>query len=109
MFQRGIKAIVVRKGYPEDLESVGGNLMKSGIVLVLDQLLEGADVLGSVDLDREDVAGIIAENYAVQRKRERHATSKLTMLLKTQSKTVPVAAMEYRLADGRILRQVLFC
>jgi hypothetical protein len=73
--QLGIKAIAHGKGIFEEFESVGGNVIEGGFVLLLDQFFEGADVLGALDLDREDVTGIIAENYAIELECERHATS----------------------------------
>ena len=44
-------------------------------ILLLDRFPEGADVVGTLDLDREDVTGIIAENQAIELECERHATS----------------------------------
>jgi len=37
-------------------------MVKSGFLLVLDQFLEGTDVLAICYLDGEDVTGIVAEN-----------------------------------------------
>jgi hypothetical protein len=44
---------------------VGGNVVKRRLVIVFDRFLERADVLGTLDLDREDVAGIVAKYNAV--------------------------------------------
>jgi len=65
-FEPRIKVIVVGKGHLEYLESVGGNVVKRGLLLVLDEVFKGADVLRTLDLDREDATGIIAENYAIE-------------------------------------------
>jgi hypothetical protein len=61
-----MKVIVVGEGHLEYLESVGINVFERVLLLILDYFLESADVLGTLDLDREDVPGIITENYAVE-------------------------------------------
>lgn len=62
MLQCSLKAIVDRKGNLEEFESVGGNVVKSRFLLVLDQSFEGADRLGGANFDWKYVTGIIAEN-----------------------------------------------
>jgi len=74
-FQLGVKASVHGKGDHEDVEGVGWNVVKGWFLLVLDEVFESADVLGTLDLDREDATGIMAENYAIELEWERHATS----------------------------------
>ena len=49
-----------------EFESVGINVFECMLVLVLDYFLEHADILGTLNVDREDTTGIIAESYAVE-------------------------------------------
>jgi hypothetical protein len=41
-------------------------------VSVLDRVLQGADILGIRNLDREDVVGIVTGNQAIERERISH-------------------------------------
>ena len=59
-FQRSVKVIVHGKRNPEDIQSVSGDVVKSGFLLFLDRFLEGADFRVIHNLDHEDVTGIIA-------------------------------------------------
>jgi hypothetical protein len=74
--QRSAKVFVHRKGHLEDIESVGIDVLESVLLFVLNRILQGADVLVTVDLNCEDVAGIVAENQSIEVQYVRHAMSK---------------------------------
>jgi hypothetical protein len=73
--QLSINVIIYGKGNLENVESVGINMLERVHLLVLDQFFEGADFFVTIDVDREDVTGIIAVNKAIELEWERHATS----------------------------------
>jgi len=52
-------------GLPEN-EGVGRNVIKCGLLFVLDGFLEGTDGLGAQNLDRKDVTVIIARNQTIE-------------------------------------------
>jgi hypothetical protein len=66
--QFGVKTIVHGKGNLVDFERVGGNVVKGGFVLVLDSVLEGADIVVTVYFGREDVTWIVAKHDTVDAK-----------------------------------------
>jgi hypothetical protein len=74
-FQRRVKVIVHRKRDLEDIESVSINMFERMLLIILNRFLERADVLGTLDLDRENVTGVIAENQSIELQYDRHATS----------------------------------
>jgi hypothetical protein len=51
---------------------VGGNVVKSGFLLFLDQFLEGADRLGCGDFHWKDATWVIAKNKTVEMRNARH-------------------------------------
>jgi hypothetical protein len=64
--QLSVKAIVLGKGYLEDIQSVGINVFECVLLLVLNEPFESADRLGPGYFDWKDASRIIAENKAAQ-------------------------------------------
>jgi hypothetical protein len=52
--------------YLPEIESIGGNVVKIGFLLVLDQFFEGANRLGAGDFDRKDATGFVTEHNTVK-------------------------------------------
>lgn len=75
MFRLSDRVIVHGKGNLGEFESVGWNVVRRRFLLLFVRFLEGTDVLGTLDLDREDVTRIIAQNQAIELECERHAAS----------------------------------
>jgi hypothetical protein len=57
-----VNATVHGKGNFEEFDGVGWDVVKDRFLLVLDHFFECAGVLRTLDLDRENVTVIIAEN-----------------------------------------------
>ena len=72
-----VEATVHGKGNLEDFESVRIHMFERVLLLVLDRFPEGADVLGTQNLDREDMTGVIAEHEAIEIECGRHTTSRV--------------------------------
>jgi hypothetical protein len=58
-FQSGIEIVI--NGHLKELESVGENVVKSGFLLVLDEVPKGADV-GTWNFHCENATGIIVKD-----------------------------------------------